>query len=455
MEKQKREKVKKDNKVSSGSKGTGGDLEEPPSLTLLIKDKIYPWQYLPLYENISPDEFLDWRWQIKNMIRTPEHLFIAFPYLTDEEKENIKKVSRFYPLLISPYYLSLIDPLDPEDPIKKQAIPTIDELFDETGVRDPLEEEEDEVAPGLVHRYPDRALLITTNFCTTYCRHCTRKRLLGKGGTIKIYKEFGRVLDYLREHSEITDIILSGGDPLTLPLPKLKFILDGLKTIPSIEVVRIGSRVPVTLPMRLFDEELLSLLSRYDFLWLNTHFNHPKEITEYSRKAILNLLRCGIPVNNQTVLLKGVNDDVEIMRELFKGLLRIKVRPYYLFHCDPTKGVSHFRTSVYKGIEIIEGLRGHISGLAIPTYVVDIPHGGGKVPLMPNYIISMSEDRIVLRNFEGMIVSYAWNNSQNSYNSEINDEGIYSLLKGEREFLIPERTKRIERRKKTDEVKND
>jgi len=446
MENKRIEKTKKMESLFPG-KETGGDKEEPPSLSLIIKREVYPWQRFPLYEDIPPQVFLDWRWQIKNMIRTPSHLFEAFPYLSSEEKENVKRVHRVYPLLISPYYLSLINPDDPDDPIKKQVIPVIDELFDYKGIRDPLEEEEDEVVPGLVHRYPDRVLLITTNFCASYCRHCTRKRLLGKGGTIKIYHEFEKVLDYLKNHPEITDVILSGGDPLTLPLPKLKFILDGLKTIPSIEVVRMGSRIPVLLPMRLFDQELLNLLSQYDFLWLNTHFNHPKEITEYSKKAVLNLLKCGIPVNNQTVLLKGINDSVPVMKELFKGLLKIKVRPYYLFHCDPTKGVLHFRTSVYKGIEIIEGLRGHISGLAVPTYVVDAPHGGGKIPVMPNYVISMSDEKIILRNYEGMIVSYTWNGKNEEDILGENKEGIYGLLKGKRDYLIPEKTERIERRR--------
>ena len=430
----------------------GGDLfsssnekEEPPSLTLI--EKKYFWQKIPLYENVSPDEFLDWKWQIKNMIRTPLDLFKAFPFLTDEERKNIELVSKKYPILISPYYLSLIDPFDPNDPIKKQAIPSIDELLDKEGFYDPLEEEKDEAAPGLIHRYPDRALLITTNFCPTYCRHCTRKRILGKGRVVKSLLEFEKVLDYLRNHPEITDVIVSGGDPLTLPISKLKMILDGLKSIPSIEVVRIGSRVPVTLPMKLFDKELLNLLSKYEFLWLNTHFNHPNEITEYSKRAILNLLKIGIPVCNQTVLLKGVNDDVDTMRKLFKSLLKIKVKPYYLFHCDPTKGVSHFRTSVYKGIEIMEGLRGHISGLAIPTYVIDAPFGGGKVPVMPNYIISMSDEKIVLRNFEGMIFSYSNSPSKKeSKQKNMGEEGIISLLRGEKEYFIPQKTKRMERR---------
>ncbi len=443
--------TKRGEREINGRNVWGGDLfsssekEEPPSITTI--QKVYFWQKLRLYENVSPDEFLDYRWQIKNMIRTPEQLFQSFPFLTEEEKKNIEAVARIYPILISPYYLSLIDPYDPNDPIKKQAIPTIDELFDTENVYDPLEEEKDEAAPGLIHRYPDRALLITTNFCPTYCRHCTRKRILGKGKTVKSLLEFDKVLNYLREHPEITDVIVSGGDPLTLPLPKLKMILDGLKSIPSIEVVRIGSRVPVTLPMRLFDRELLNLLARYDFLWLNTHFNHPNEITEYSKRAILNLLKIGIPVNNQTVLLKGVNDDVDTMRKLFKGLLKIKVKPYYLFHCDPTKGVSHFRTSVYKGIEIMEGLRGHISGLAVPTYVIDAPHGGGKVPVMPNYIVSLSEDKIILRNFEGMIFSYL-NKPLKRKDKEKGkkEEGVLSLFKGEREYLIPVENLRMKRR---------
>ncbi|MEN3044613.1 MAG: KamA family radical SAM protein [Candidatus Hydrothermales bacterium] len=423
--------------------------EEPPPIgtSLNTEEKLF-WQRYPLYRDIPPEVFYDWRWQIKNLIRTAEQLFEAFPFLSEKEKKEIRLVARNYSILISPYYLSLINPNDPDDPIRKQAIPTILEIKDQRGLRDPLEEEEDEAAPGLIHRYPDRALLITTNFCTTYCRHCTRKRLLGKGGTIRLYGEFDKVQDYLKKHPEINEVILSGGDPLTLPLLKLKFILDGLSKIPSIQVVRLGSRVPVTLPMRLFDEELLKLLSSYDFLWLNTHFNHPNEITEISKKAVLNLLKCGIPVNNQAVLLKGINDDVETMRDLLKSLLKIKVRPYYLFHCDPTKGVSHFRTSVYKGIEIMESLRGHVSGLAIPTYVVDAPYGGGKIPVMPNYIISLSDEKVILRNYEGMIVSYSWNNEKSREKSEyLSKEGVYGLIKGEGSYLVPEGVIRMERRR--------
>jgi len=373
------------NSFESDSIMTEGSLsDEPPSLN-------------------HPEGWYDWEWQIKNCIRTPEALCSYLPELNDKI-EILRSISKRYPILISPYYLSLIERDNPECPILKQAVPSLQELYDEDGEDDPLAEERDMPVPGLTHRYPDRVLLLLTNFCATYCRFCTRKRILGKAGRWQTLGNLNNVFAYLRSNPKIRDVIISGGDPLTLSLKVLKRILDGLREIPSIEMVRIGTRVPVTLPMRLFNVELLDLLGRYDFLWINTHFNHPKEVTPEAALAVKNIQGLGIPVNNQTVLLKGVNDTLLTMKELIHALLRIRVRPYYIFHCDPVKGTSHFRTDIKKGIEIIEGLRGFISGLGIPTYVVDAPGGAGKIPIGPDYIQSISEESLILRNYEGEII---------------------------------------------------
>lgn len=361
-------------------------------------------------------DWYDWKWQLKNLIRTPEALKTCLPHL-ESQIELLIAVSKSYPILISPYYLSLIDRDDPEDPILKQAVPSVEELFDRDGEEDPLSEEEEMPIPGLTHRYPDRVLLVLTNFCATFCRFCTRKRLIGKR-SVETLNHLDEAFSYLKRHREVRDVIISGGDPLTLSLPALKKVLDGLKGIPHIEMVRLGTRVPVTLPMRLFDEELLNLLGGYDFLWINTHFNYPREVTPEAIQAVKNLQGRGIPVNNQTVLLKGVNDSLATMKELIHALLRIRVRPYYIFHCDPVKGASHFRTPLEGGIEIIKGLRGFISGLGVPTYVVDGPGGMGKVPVAPNYMVDVKEDSIILRNYKGSLFEYnpGGNENENRYN---------------------------------------
>jgi len=253
------------------------------------------------------------------------------------------------------------------------------------------------------------------------------------------------MIEYIRDHSEIRDVIVSGGDPLTLPTSKLKFFLDNLRAIKHVDVVRIGTRVPVTLPQKLYDPELIDLLARGEKVWIQTHFNHPREITPEAAKVCNDLLRAGMPVNNHTVLLKGVNDSLETIRQLMRALLRIKIRPYYLFHCDPVIGAGHFRTSVWKGLEIMEGLRGHLSGLGIPTYVVDSPHGGGKIPLMPNYLVSASDDAVVLRNYEGLLVRYQAEDKPNLVQPTAT-RGVSSLLQGSKSVLIPENTERMARR---------
>lgn len=409
---------------------------------------------LPYYEGVLEEEWNDWKWQLRNAIRSLRQLEKVFPF-TPEEREQIARVGDVYPILISPYYLSLIEVDNPRDPIRLQAIPSVEELtVGQELEEDPLEEETDSPVPGLTHRYPDRVLMVTTDFCSTYCRHCTRKRLFRVDLPRQKLPDIEAMMAYIREHEEIHDVILSGGDPLTLSLNKLEYILSNLRKIPHIDIIRLGSRVPVTLPQRLFDKELLSMLEKYGPLWCNTHFNHPNEVTKEAALAVKNLLSVGIPVNNQMVLLRGVNDDVDTMRQLCRALLRIRCRPYYLFHCDPVRGAAHFRTSIWKGIEIVEGLRGHISGLGVPLYVVDAPGGGGKIPIMPNYILSANDHSVILRNYEGLIVKYhpfgapARASSRPSINGKKMDKvGIIRLLQGEEGTLSSVKSPRLERRK--------
>jgi lysine 2,3-aminomutase len=416
---------------------SGIEEEEPPGK---------PMRH-PLWRNVPEEQWNDWRWQSQNAIRSVRQLrdLISF---TPEELEAIGSLEGQYKLAIPPYYFSLIDPDDAADPIRLQSVSSPLELQNPSGyeLEDPLEEDKDAPVPGLTHRYPDRALLVTTHVCTMYCRFCTRKRAtMVRGGWDAISRNDERMIEYVRDHPEVRDVIVSGGDPLSLPHAKLKFFLDSLKAIDHVDVIRIGTRVPVTLPQRLYDPELIDLLASAEKVWIQTHFNHPREITPEAAKVCLDLLKAGMPVNNHTVLLKGVNDSLATMRSLMRGLLRIKVRPYYLFHCDPVIGAGHFRTSVWKGLEIMEGLRGHMSGLGIPTYVVDSPHGGGKIPLMPNYLVSASDDAVVLRNYEGMLIRYQAEDKAATV-SQTKTRGVSSLLEGSKSALIPEQTERMARR---------
>ena len=400
-----------------------------------------------LWRDVPDSQWDDWRWQSQNAIRSVRQLrhLLAF---TPEELEAIGTLEAHYKLAIPPYYFSLIDPDDPNDPIRLQSVASPLELRNDSGyeLEDPLEEDKDMPVPGLTHRYPDRALLVTTHVCTMYCRFCTRKRAtMVRGGWDAISRDDERMIEYVRHHPEIRDVIVSGGDPLTLPPAKLRFFLENLAAIPHVDVIRIGTRVPVTLPQKLYDRELINLLASAEKVWIQTHFNHPREITPEAARVCNALLRAGMPVNNHTVLLKGVNDSLETMRDLMRALLRIKVRPYYLFHCDPVIGAGHFRTSVWKGLEIMEGLRGHLSGLGIPTYVVDSPHGGGKIPLMPNYLVSASDDAVVLRNYEGMLVRYQAEDKPNTVQPTAT-RGVSSLLQGSKSVIMPENNERMARR---------
>lgn len=415
-----------------------GEDEEPPG-----KSRRHP-----LWRDIPDHQWNDWRWQSQNAIRSIRQLkgLIRF---TPDEIEAIGNLETEYKTAIPPYYFSLINPDDMDDPIRLQSIPSPLEKTNPSGYElvDPLEEDKDSPVPGLTHRYPDRALLVTTHVCSMYCRFCTRKRAtMVRGGWDSISRDDERMIEYVRAHSEIRDVIVSGGDPLTLPVAKLRFFLENLAAIPHVDVVRIGTRVPVTLPQRLFDQSLVDLLSSVGKVWVQTHFNHPREITVESARVCMALLRAGVPVNNHTVLLRGVNDSLDTMRQLMRGLLKIKVRPYYLFHCDPVIGAGHFRTSVWKGMEIMEGLRGHMSGLGIPTYVVDSPHGGGKIPVMPNYVVSASDDAVVLRNYEGMLVRYQAEDKPLQTSDQTRTRGVSSLLQGSKSALIPENSERMVRR---------
>jgi lysine 2,3-aminomutase len=357
------------------------------------------------WEGIGEKQWGDWRWQARNLIRTLDGLGDLLS-LSPGTRATLEETVREYHLSLTPYYASLIDPVDPDDPIRLQAVPQPDECFHHGHEKiDPLAEEQTSPVPGLTHRYPDRVLLVTTNFCYMYCRHCTRKRIWKDDEGAAGRKTIDLMVRYIRRHPQIRDALVSGGDPLTLPLDQLDYILSQLRSIDHLEIIRVGSRVPVVMPMGI-TEDLVGVLEKHGPLWLNTQFNHPREVTPEAAAAIDRFLRAGIPVNNQSVLLRGVNDNPETMFSLNQALLMAKIRPYYLFQCDPVIGADHFRTPVAAGMEIMEALRGHTSGLAIPSYVIDLPGGGGKVPVTPNYVVGRTDEGIVLRNFEGRTFTY-------------------------------------------------
>jgi lysine 2,3-aminomutase len=353
-----------------------------------------------------PDvDWNDWKWQFRHRITSVEDLNRYIPFSSKEQAE-LKLVTSRYPFSVTPYYLSLINPGDKNDPIRKQAVPCFEEItMADMGEEDPLEEKRDSVVPGLVHRYPDRVLMVLTDICPMFCRHCTRKREWQNGGWVRPVGEIEPMLDYIRNNPQVRDVIISGGDVLTLSTDRLEKVLYKLRKIEHVEIIRIGSRYPVVLPQRI-DQELCDMLSNYGPIWFNTHFNHPNEVTPEAAKACDRLVRAGVPVNNQTVLLKGINDSVATQLALSHALLKIKVRPYYLFQCDEVQGTEHLRTPVETGINIIDGMRGHTSGLAVPTFVIDLPSGGGKVPLQPDYVLSHTPERLILRNYEGRIITF-------------------------------------------------
>ena len=350
----------------------------------------------------------DWKWQVRHTIRDLETFENLLDIkVSDEIRENYTKITSKFPMSITPYYLSLINTDDlVNDPIFKQSFPVIDELkVQKTDMVDPLSEDRDSPVPGLTHRYPDRVLFLVSNTCSMYCRHCTRKRQVGDVDSIPNKKQIMKGIDYIKKTPQVRDVLLSGGDPFLLSNDYLDWILTELRKIEHVEIIRIGTRTPVVLPYRITDE-LVEMLKKHQPLWINTHFNHPRELTNSSRTALRKLANAGFPLGNQSVLLAGVNDCPRIMKSLVHKLAYNRVRPYYLYQCDLSEGLSHFRTPVGKGIEILESLIGHTSGLCVPTYVIDAPGGGGKIPVMPNYLISWSTNRVVLRNYEGVISTY-------------------------------------------------
>ena len=373
-----------------------------------------------LFPAVTDEQWNDWKWQVKNRIETYEELSKYFTF-SPEEAEGIKKALAKFRMAITPYYLSLIDPNDP---------------------------------PGLTHRYPDRVLFLITDMCSMYCRHCTRRRFAGQKDDESPQDRIEKCLEYIERTPEVRDVLLSGGDALMVSDKKLEYIISRLRAIPHVEIVRIGSRTPVVCPQRITDD-LCNMLKKYHPIWLNTHFNHPNEMTPEAQAAVAKLADAGIPLGNQTVLLRGVNDCVHVMKKLMHELVKNRVRPYYIYQCDLSMGLEHFRTPVSKGIEIIENLRGHTSGYAVPTFVVDAPGGGGKTPVMPTYVISQSPDKVILRNFEGVITTYT---EPREYHEECHceaceakrrvDEGVASLLETDRMSLEPSFLMRHERNKK-------
>ncbi len=388
------------------------------------------------FPDVTENDWNDWHWQVRNRITTVEMLE-KYLVLTEIEKKAIRNVLGKFRMAITPYYLTLINPDDEKCPIRMQAIPSINEL--QIGIHDfvdPLHEEIDSPVPGLTHRYPDRVLFLITDMCSMYCRHCTRRRFAGHSDKELPKTHIDNGLDYIRNHSEVRDVLLSGGDALLASDEKLEYILKSLREIPHVEIIRIGTRTPVVMPQRITDN-LVNMIKKYHPVWVNTHFNHVNEITPESKQAIEKLADAGIPLGNQSVLLRGVNDCVHIMKDLVQNLVAIRVRPYYIYQCDLSMGIEHFRTPVAKGIEIIEGLRGHTSGLAVPTFVVDAPGGGGKIPVMPQYLISQAPGKAVLRNYKGVMTTYYeptdYYEDCRCDNCQTNDNsvGVSRLLNGE------------------------
>jgi lysine 2,3-aminomutase len=400
----------------------------------------------PIWADVPDEKWNDWRWQLSHRVNDLAE-FEEILELTDDEREGLSAPDKFR-VDITPYFVSLIDPKDPNDPIRRQVIPTGRELRAYTGMmEDSLAEDRHSPVPGLVHRYPDRVLMLVTTQCASYCRYCTRSRIVGDPTQNFNRREHEAQLDYIRRTPQIRDVLISGGDALTLAPRLLESVIRGLREIPHVEIIRIGTRVPVFLPQRV-DDELCEMLERYHPIWMNIHVNHPNEITPELARACDKLSRAGIPLGNQSVLLAGINDCVHVMRELVQRLVEIRVRPYYIYQCDLVEGAGHFRTPVGKGLEIIEGLRGHTSGFAVPTYVIDAPGGGGKIPVMPNYLISYSDHKVVLRNYEGFITTYEepieytpHDRASCAYcqhpRPEPGQEGITGLLDGRRMWIEP------------------
>ena len=402
-----------------------------------------------MFPDVSDAQWNDWRWQVQNRIETLEQLK-KYITLTREEEDGVAKSLETLRMAITPYYLSLIDTDNPYCPVRKQAIPTAAETHKSAAdLLDPLHEDEDSPVPGLTHRYPDRVLFLITDMCSMYCRHCTRRRFAGQHDAASPKDNVEKAIEYIARTPQVRDVLLSGGDALMVSDDRLEYIISRLREIPHVEIIRLGTRTPVVCPQRITDD-FVNMIKKYHPVWINTHFNHSSEITPESVEACARMANAGIPLGNQTVLLRGVNDCVDVMKKLVHNLVKIRVRPYYIYQCDLSMGLEHFRTPVSKGIEIIENLRGHTSGYAVPTFVVDAPGGGGKTPVMPTYIISQSPHKIVLRNFEGVITTYT---EPTDYKEECHcsdcsgktKEGVAGLLNGSGLSLEPAALERKKR----------
>ena len=404
-----------------------------------------------MFPGVPDEQWNDWKWQLKNRIENLDDLKKIIR-LTPEEEDGIKASLKTLRMAITPYFLSLIDMDNPHCPIRKQSIPTIAELHQsDADLLDPLGEDEYSPAPGLTHRYPDRALFLITDQCSMYCRHCTRRRFAGQHDAALPSGHIDQAIDYIARTPQIRDVVVSGGDALLVSDKMLESILQRLRAIPHVEIIRLHTRTPIVCPQRITNE-LVSMLKKYHPLWGSVQINHSNEITPESAAACGKLIDAGININNQSVLLRGINDCPEVIKQLLYDMMKIRVRPYYLYQCDLSMGLEHFRTPVSKGIEIIENLRGHITGSAIPTFVVDAPGGGGKIPVMPQYLISQSPDKVVLRNFEGVITTYT---QPTDYKNECQckicqkvrkSDGVAGLLRGDQLMLEPVQ---LERRSRT------
>ncbi|MCK6257154.1 lysine 2,3-aminomutase [Fictibacillus sp. KIGAM418] len=416
------------------------------------------WKEVELWKDVTEEQWNDWLWQLTHTVRNLEDLKKVVN-LTPEEEEGVRISTMTIPLNITPYYAWLMDEDDPRCPIRMQSVPIGKEILKtKYDLEDPLHEDEDSPVPGLTHRYPDRVLFLVTNQCSMYCRYCTRRRFSGQIGMGVPKKQLDAAIDYIAATPQVRDCLISGGDGLLINDNILEYILKRLREIPHMEIIRIGTRAPVVFPQRI-TENLCNILKKYHPVWLNTHFNTSIEITEESKKACEMLANAGVPVGNQSVILAGINDSTHIMKKLMHDLVKIRVRPYYIYQCDLSEGIGHFRAPVSKGLEIIEALRGHTSGYAVPTFVVDAPGGGGKISLQPNYLISQSPDKVILRNFEGVITSYP---EPQNYKAGLADEyfnqtmgiteqpaaiGITALMKDEKFNIVPEGLNRFDRRK--------
>ena len=416
------------------------------------------WKDIPLFKDVTDAQWNDWRWQWRNRIEDAERLSKVIP-LSAEAVAGIEKALSRVRMAITPYYASLIDPDDESCPIRLQAVPRGFEAEKKPWESvDPLDEEADSPVEGLVHRYPDRVLFVVTEQCSMYCRHCTRRRVVGVTDRPVSDERLEAGIRYVREHKEVRDILVSGGDPFTLSDGKLERIVKSLREIPHVEIIRIGTRVPVAMPQRV-TERLAAMLAKYHPVYVNLHFNHPKEITAEASMACAVLADHGIPLGNQTVLLRGVNNCPVVMKDLMHALVKIRVKPYYIYQCDLTWGLDHFRTTISEGLEIMEALRGHTTGFAVPTYVVDAPGGGGKIPLNPSYILTMGEGVVVVRNYEGVIAAYkeprydpaerfGEDGKCKLCGGDHSDTiGVAGLLAGKKISLVPEGTERLERRR--------